>query len=201
MNTGFALPKIPSKLVLTPVLSDEEFEQLCAANSEVPLERTKEGEIIANAPAEFDKSGGNAEITYQLRTWWKKHRRGRVTDSSLGTFLPDGSSLNPDAAYITAEQMEQVNSEDLNHFLRFPPAFVIELRSKSASLRQTIEKMNNWIHNGAQLGWLVDPDSRSVFIFETGKEMRQESGNKIAGSGPVAGFVLDLDEIWSSYSV
>ena len=90
--------------------------------------------------------------------------------------------------------------EGLQHFLRFAPAFVLELRSKSDSLRQMIEKMNNWIHNGVELGWLVDPDSRSVFIFEAGKEMRQETGNKTEGSGPVSGFVLDLDEIWSSDS-
>ena len=91
--------------------------------------------------------------------------------------------------------------EDLQHFLRFAPAFVLELRSKSDSIRQTVAKMNNWIHNGVELGWLVDPDSGSVFIFEAGKEMRQETGNQIAGSGPVEGFVLNLDQVWSSYSV
>ena len=67
MSVGLELPKIPTKLVITPHLSDVEFEQLCAANADVPLERTKEGEIVVNAPAGFDSSSANAEITYQLR--------------------------------------------------------------------------------------------------------------------------------------
>jgi Uma2 family endonuclease len=201
MRTGLTLPTIPTKLIITPLLSDDEFEQLCAANSDVPLERSKDGEIVVNLLAEFDTSAGNAEITYQLRAWWKTHRRGRVTGSSLGTFLPDGSSLNPDAAYVSEEQLTRLSPEETQRFLPFAPAFVIELRSKTDSVREGRDKMGAWRRNGVELGWLVDPDSRSVFIFEAGKEMRQETGRQIAGSRPVSGFVLDLDEVWSCYSV
>lgn len=144
-------------------------------------------------------SDGNSEITRQLRNWWIQDRRGRVFDSSGGFFLPDGSMLNPDAAYVTEEQLKGLTREDRAHFLRLAPAFVIELLSLSDSLAETARKMDAWISNGVQLGWLVDPYANAVHIYEPGVVPRIETGKSVAGSGPVDGFVLDLEEIWRCY--
>ena len=105
MSATVAFPRIPDKIMIEPVLSDEEFEELCAANGNLLLERTREGVILVNAPAGSATSGGNSEINYQLMAWWRTHRRGRVFDSSIGVFLPDGSALGPDAAYATEAQV------------------------------------------------------------------------------------------------
>ena len=205
MSTGFAiplaLPKAPYRLVLDPCLSDEEFENLCFANSDVPLERTQEGVIVVNAPAGYGSGSGNAEITAQLRNWWLQHRRGRVADSSAGVFLPDGSALSPDASYITAEQTATLRADDLDHFLRFVPAFVLELRSKTDSLAELRRKMETWIENGALVGWLIDPYTRAVTIYEPGQSPRTETGQTVTGTGPVEGFALDLIEVWRSYEL
>jgi Uma2 family endonuclease len=165
------------------------------------LERTKEGTIIVNPPAGEMTSDGNSEINHQLRGWWKQHRRGRVVDSSAGFFLPDGSSLNPDAAYITQEQLKGLTEDDLRHFPHLAPAFVLELLSDSDSLNKAKDKMCSWIANGALLGWLVDPYSRTVHIYEAGKGPRLETGDRVVGTGPGAGFEMDLNEVWSCYEV
>ena len=154
-----------------------------------------------NAPAGSGSSDGNAEIVYQLRAWWKQHRRGRVYDSSAGVFLPDGSALSPDAAYITAEQASALSAEDLDHFLRFVPAFVIELLSRTDSLPKSHQKMETWLANGALLGWLIDPYKKKVYVYEPGGQDTVVSGNAISGKGPVNGFTLDLDELWRCYEV
>lgn len=186
-------------MVLEPLLSDQEFEDLCAANSDIKFERTKEGVIVVNAPAGYGTGKGNAEIIYQLKAWLRKHRRGDVIDSSTGIFLPDSSSLSPDAAYITAEQAATLTSEDEKHFLSFVPAFVLELRSETDNLFDLKTKMEKWIANGAQLAWLVDPKSRSVHVYEAGKKPRIETGDTVSGAGPVEGFILDLNEVLSNY--
>jgi Uma2 family endonuclease len=49
MNT-LEIPKLPSRVILEPPLTDEEFEQMSTANELVKLERTKEGKIIVNPP-------------------------------------------------------------------------------------------------------------------------------------------------------
>jgi len=204
INVALAIPALPRTLMLDPPLTDQQFEQLCMRNDQAQLERTKEGKIIVNALAAAGTGDANAEIITQLRMWWKQHRRGRVFDSSTGFFLPDGSSMSPDAAYITAEQAGSLRREDLDHFLNCAPAFVIELRSRNDSLAALKQKLAEWIANGAQLGWLIDPNSRTVFVleagsFERGQEPRAVKDNTIAGTGPVEGFVLDLDEVWNSY--
>jgi len=187
-------------IVLEPPLSDDEFERLCEKSDFAFLERSKEGTIIVNAPAGGMTSSGNNEISRQLGNWWIQHRRGRVFDSSGGFFLPDSSVLNPDAAYVTAKQLAGLKREDLAHFLRLAPAFVIELRSESDRLTVLAEKMEAWISNGVELGWLVDPYARQVHIYEPGTAVsRIEAGTSVAGSGPVAGFVLDLAEVWRCY--
>jgi Uma2 family endonuclease len=199
MSTILEIPKLPSSVVLDPPLTDEEFEKLCAANDLVRLERTKEGKIIVNAPAGGDTGSGNSEIITQLGVWWKQHRQGRVFDSNTGFFLPDGSSLSPDAAYATADQMRGLTKEDRKHFLRFTPAFVIELLSANDSLSDARKKMEVWSANGARLGWLVDPYSRNVLVYESDHAARVEAADKVAGTGPVAGFVLDLAAVWTLY--
>ena len=154
-----------------------------------------------NAPAGSASSDGNAEIVYQLRAWWKQHRQGRVYDSSAGVFLPDGSSMSSDAAYITAAQAATLTEEDLDHFLHFVPAFVIELRSKTDSLSKCHKKMEIWMANGARLGWLVDPYSCQVHVYEAGKESRVESEDTVAATGVADGFVLNLIEVWLSFKL
>jgi Uma2 family endonuclease len=57
--------------------------------------------------------------------------------------------------------------------------------------------MEEWIVNGAQLGWLIDADRRTVFIYRPAKlveEMRD--ADAIVGEGPVEGFRLDLVPVW-----
>jgi Uma2 family endonuclease len=199
MNAVLEIPKLPNSVVLDPPLSDEEFEELSAANELVKLERDKEGKIIVSPPAGADSGDANSEIIYQLRAWWKKHKEGRVYDSNTGFFLPDGSSLSPDAAYVTAEQMRSITKEDRKHFLRLTPAFVIELLSASDSHSRARKKMESWIANGAQVGWLIDPYNRNVLIYEPGRAVRLDKADKVAGTGPVEGFVLDLAPVWSAY--
>lgn len=154
-----------------------------------------------DAPAGGESSSGNAEITRQLSNWWIKHRRGRVFDSSGGFFLPDGSVLNPDASYITAEQSARLTRDDLAHFLRLAPAFMIELLSESDRLTTGQQKMEDWIANGVQLGWLIDPEKRQVHVYRPGMTPVVESGPQISGPGPVAGFILELEEVWRCYEV
>jgi len=199
MNTILEIPERVSSVVLDPPLTDEEFENLSASTELVKLERTKEGAIVVNAPIGADSSSGNIEVGSQLRDWWKQHRQGRDFDSNAGFFLPDGSSLSPDAAYATAEQMCGLTKEDRKHFLRLAPAFVIELLSASDSFLKAKKKMELWIANGAKLAWLIDPYRHNVLIYEPGQPVRTETADKIAGTGPVAGFVLDLAAVWSLY--
>ena len=201
MNTVLEFPKPISSVVLDPRLTDEEFEQMSMANELVTLERTREGAIIVNAPTGGDTSSGNIEISRQLANWagTRVDKKARVFGPDAGFFLPDGSMLSPDAAYVSAEQMLGLTREKRRHFLYLTPVFVIELLSASDSLAGTKRKLESWIANGALLGWLIDPYKHNVHVYEAGQTPRLETGSTVAGVGPVAGFVLDLSAVWALY--
>lgn len=191
----------PRSLVLNPPLTDAEFEALCAANDLVYFERTREGEILMQSPAGGFTSRGNAAIGAQLYSWWKTHRLGWVNDSSGGFFLPDGSMLNPDAAYVLPQKLKGLTKDDLTGFPYLCPDFIIELLSASDNVPTAQQKMERWMENGVTLGWLIDPYKKMVYVYEPGREATAVSGKTVQGSGPVEGLTLDLDELWRCYEI
>jgi Uma2 family endonuclease len=148
---------LPRVLVLDPPMSDDEFEALCLEHDNVQFERTKEGAIRINPPAGGWTSSGNFEINRQLGAWWKTHKRGRCFDSSGGFRLPDGSTLSPDASYLSEDRLRRLPKGSLRGFPHVCPDFVIELLSESDTLAALQSKMTGWIANGAEFAWLIDP--------------------------------------------
>jgi Uma2 family endonuclease len=61
--------------------------------------------------------------------------------------------------------------------------------------------MVEYMDNGAKLGWLIDPEKRSIEIYRPGSEPeRIENAGTVAGEGPVEGFVLDLRTVWDPFA-
>ena len=120
--------------------------------------------------------------------WAAATGKDLITDSSTGFVLPSGARLSPDAALISR-----------NRIMQRPmcPAFVVELLSPSDRRKTADAKMLEWIANGAELGWMIDPKKQSVSIYRPGQEPETLTGIlQLAGEGPVEGFVLDLERIW-----
>jgi Uma2 family endonuclease len=190
---------LPRSLVVDPPMTDEEFEAFCLHNDNVQVERTAEGVIRMNPPTGGETAHANFEISGQLFVWWSKHERGVASDSSGGFYLRDNSMMSPDAAYILPKTEKQIAKEKRRGFLPVCPDFVIELLSASDILADAQEKMQRWIANGAQLGWLIDPYRRQVLIYQPAAEVRAFTGKLLKGTGPVKGFNLDLARIWRYY--
>jgi hypothetical protein len=58
--------------------------------------------------------------------------------------------------------------------------------------------MELWIANGIELGWLIDGDARTVYIYSKARSVRvRRNASSVAGEGPVTGFALDLRRIWA----
>jgi Uma2 family endonuclease len=181
-------------------MTDAEFEKFCLKNDGVQVERTSEGVILMNPPTGRETASANSEINGSLFAWWRKHERGQVVaDSSGGFYLPDNSILSPDAAYISPKTLRQIACEKQTAFFPVCPDFVIELLSKSGTLAETQNKMERWIANGVQLGWLIDPYRKNVLIYRPKVKTSIFTGKTLKGRGPVSGFTLDLSRIWRYY--
>ncbi|EGJ32149.1 hypothetical protein LYNGBM3L_28940 [Moorena producens 3L] len=76
------------------------------------------------------------------------------------------------------------------------PDFVIELRSKSDSLKELQAKMQEYIDNGLRLGWLIDPQNRRVEIYRSGQKTEViDNPNELSGEAVLPGFKLKLQGI------
>lgn len=57
------------------------------------------------------------------------------------------------------------------------------------------------MEQGARLGWLIDPENKTIEIYRPGRQTEKRSGiEKLEGEGPVAGFVLDLPYVWDPFA-
>jgi Uma2 family endonuclease len=178
-------------------MSDDEFLRFCAANEPLHFEREPNGEILVMSPGGFSTSVMNSSITTVLRQWAESDGRGVATGPDGGYTLPDGSVRAPDAAWVSLEKVNALSEEQKARFAPLSPDFVIELRSPSDKLSDLQAKMEQWIANGVQVGWLIDPTEKSVTIYGPGADP-EHLANPVAiqGAGPIAGFELTLTRIW-----
>jgi Uma2 family endonuclease len=190
---------LPRMLVLDPPVSDAEFEAFCRENDGVRFERTKEGAVRMNSPAGGWTSKGNQEIARQLGNWCAEQECGSVFDSSGGFRLPDGSILSPDAAYVSEARLKALPKGAMRGFPPVCPDFVIELLSDSDSPAKIQAKMEDWMANGALLGWLIDPYRREAWVYRPGCEAERLAVEVLLGEGPVAEFTLNLARVWKCY--
>jgi Uma2 family endonuclease len=180
-------------------LSEDDFYEFCQLNRELKVERTAQGEIVIMPPTGGETGSRNSEINMQLRFWSKRDGTGAVFDSSTGFILPNGAERSPDAAWVLHTRLAQLSPESRKKFLPLCPDFVIELKSPSDRLENLQAKMEEYIQNGTQLGWLLDPDKRRIYVSVRGAPVRKvEAVISISGDPPLTGFTLDLKDVWNA---
>lgn len=178
-------------------LTDDEYYDFCAANPNRRIERTSDGKIIITPLGGAETSCRNVEITAQLGNWARCEGRGRAFGSNTEYLLPDGSALSPDASWVNRERLARLTREQKRKFPPIAPDFVIELTSPTDRLPPLRKKMEAWIANGVKLGWLLDADRRTAYIYRPRRDPEKLiEPRELKGEGPVSGFVLELAEIW-----
>lgn len=188
---------LPAKLTAPP-MTDEEFEALCSEHPDLLFEVTAEGELIVMPPANPVTGGRRRKVATQLGNWSDARTDGYVTDAATGFVLPNGARRAPDAAWTQMARIRAMDPAQLEGAWHLCPDFVIEIRSGSDRIRTLREKMQEWIDNGAQLAWLLDPETRTVEIYRPNANVQiLTDAATVAGEGPIAGFVLDLAPVWN----
>ena len=148
------------------------------------------------SPTGGKSSWRNAEITFQLKTWAKKNKKGVVFDSSGGFSLPNGAVRSPDACWVSNEQLSKLSDEELEAYPPLCPEFVIELRSATDKLKDLQEKMKEYIANGSKLGWLLDAKNKNVYVYTSEGMTKLENPETLEATGNLQGFVLEMLEVW-----
>ena len=179
------------------VMDDVAFYNLCQKHETLKIERSPQGEIEIMSPTGWETGGRNSELSRQLGNWAAKDKRGIASDSSTGYLLPNRAERSPDASWTLKERLREIPPEERRRFLPLCPDFVIELCSPSDSFASLHPKMEEYLGNGASLGWLIDPDTRKVAIYRPGKEPEVlENPAQVSGESCMKGFLLELGPVF-----
>jgi Uma2 family endonuclease len=190
--------ELPVRLRPPAPMTDDELIAFSKANKPCKVERLATGEILVMTPSGYRNNRREAYIVAELFKWAEADGRGEAVSSNAGFNLPDGSTLSPDAAWVESSRVEKLSDYEQERYLPFAPDFLIEILSQSDSLPELDAKMEQWIANGAQLGWRIDPYRATVAIYSAGAPpLIFERPEIVTGTGPVAGFELKMTRIWS----
>ena len=194
-----ALYELPLVVRLRPVLdlTEDQFFELCQINRDLRIERNAEGALLIMPPTGGETGDRDSEINMQLRIWAKRDGTGTIFSSSTGFRLPNTAVRSPDAAWMPRSRLAEIPADQQKKFIPACPDFVLELRSPSDTLRTVQDKMQEYLANGARLGWLIDPEPRHVYVYRPDASVQQlDNPDTISGDPVLPGFVLDLREIW-----
>ncbi len=180
-------------------MTEEDFYRFCRANPERRIERTSQGELIVMTPA----GGESGNIEFRLAglfwNWVEANGEGIGFSSSTSFFLPNGAERSPDLAWVARSRWDALAPDEQERFPPLCPDFVVEIRSRSDSLAALQAKMEEYLDNGARLGWLIDPSDRVVYVYRPGANVeRLENPATVSGEPVLRGFTLELGRLWDA---
>jgi Uma2 family endonuclease len=178
-------------------LTADQYERLAAANRDLRMELTADGKLIIMPPTGGISGKRNADLTYQLQAWSRQNLTGVVFDSSTEFKLPNGAFRSPDAAWVDQSRWNALTPEQQETFPPICPDFVVELRSKTDSLKELRAKMQEYMENGCRLAWLINPQDQQVEVYRLNQTVEILAAPKmLSGEDVLPGFVLDLQLIF-----
>ena len=174
-------------------LSDDQFYQLCQINEDWKLEQTAKGELIIMPPVGAISGNRESDFNGYIWLWNLQTKLGKVFSSSTVFTLPNGGKRSPDVAWIANERWESLSIKEREKFAKICPDFVIELRSRTDSLSQLQEKMQEYLNSGLRLGWLIDPQNQQIEVYRQNQPVEIVSlPTTLSGENVLPGFILEL---------
>ncbi len=177
-------------------LDDDDFFSFCQQNPDLRMERDSKKNIVFMSP--LGALSGNYEINIgkQVAVWNDLLKSGFVFSSNTGFYLDNGAMRSPDVAWIIKERWDRLPLEEKEKFPHLCPDFIIELKSKTDSLKQLKNKMNEWMKNGCRLAFLIIPEEKKAIVYRAnGTQTEKTFNEKISGEDVLPGFELDLSEL------
>jgi Uma2 family endonuclease len=178
-------------------MTEEEFFAFCQLNGKLRIERTSDGEVIIMPSAGGESGRRNLKASARLCDWAEADGTGVAFDSSTGFVLPNGAERSPDLAWVRRARWEALTQQQRERFPPLCPDFVGEIRSPSDRLTTLQEKMREYIDNGAELGWLIDPAERKVYVYRPGAQVVcLDDPDTLSGDPVLRGFTLNVRQLF-----
>jgi Uma2 family endonuclease len=177
-------------------LTDDQFNRLCSDNRDSRIELTADKQLIIMSPCGPETSWRNAKIIQRLGNWADVDNTGLLFGPDAIFSLPNGAKRSPDASWIAKRRWNRLTEAERLAITPICPDFVLELRSISDRVADLEEKMEEYVANGAKLGWLLDYIDNRAVIYRPGQQpLPIHKPEIIVGDPILKGFHFDFREI------
>lgn len=179
-----------------PLMTVKDLEKLQATLSESGNDYQLElenGRIIVMGPSDIISSEIGCILIRLLGNWVYPRRLGRVFDSAGGFIMPDSNLTAPDVSFVRASRLKQ----SVRYFGEMVPDLVVEIKSQSDRIKPIKKKLKKFLELGAQVGILIDPDTKTVTVYRLiGEPIELNNENVLTIPELFPGWELPIVELW-----
>ena len=174
-------------MVQTPVstLTLAEFLNLPETK---PASEYIDGQVLQKPMPQGKHSAIQTELAAAINSVMKARKVARSFTELRCTF--GGRSTVPDISVFTWDRICRSQNGEIANVFAIAPDWTIEVLSPDQSQTKVIKNILHCLEHGTQVGWLIDPEEQSVFVYwpdrTTGLYDRPEA------LLPVPGFAQDF---------
>jgi Uma2 family endonuclease len=154
------------------------------------------GEVIELPPPNKPHGVVCGNVSWVLGSYVRQRRKGYVASNDSGVILerdPD-TVRGPDVAlYEDAEKFADLHPK----YGEVPPRLAVEILSPNDRAGQVVRKINDYLRNGVDLVWLVNPEDRTVTVYRPDKAPYVVwEGQELTGDDVLPGLRCRLAEVF-----
>lgn len=128
-----------------------------------PASEYIEGQIIQKPMPQGKHSGIQGELVPAINAIVKTRCLGRAFPELRCTF--GGRSIVPDIAVFIWDRIPRDETGEISNTFAIAPDWTIEILSPDQSQTRVTKNVLHCLKQGTQMGWLIDPDEQTVFVY------------------------------------
>lgn len=147
------------------------------------------GKIIPKPMPQGEHSALQTDLASAINLVLKPHKLGRAFSELRCTF--GGFSIIPDVSVFQSSRIPRKENGGIANVFNIAPDWSIEILSPSQSQTKVTKNILHCLNYGTQMGWLIDPQEQSVFVYLPDQPTRVYDQSN--SSLPTPKFVQDFD--------
>jgi Uma2 family endonuclease len=134
-----------------------------------PASEYIEGQIIQKPMPKGKHSAIQGELVPAINRKVRSQRIARAFPELRCTF--GDRSIVPDIVVFTWERIPREQSGEIANTFAIAPDWTIEILSPEQSQTKVTKNIVHCLKHGTQMGWLIDPDEKTIFVYRSKQEM------------------------------
>ncbi|MFB2978631.1 Uma2 family endonuclease [Microseira sp. BLCC-F43] len=153
-----------------------------------PASEYIDGKIIQKPMPQGKHSAIQGEFVPAINGVVKSKRIARAFPELRCTF--GGRSIVPDIVVLIWSRIPRDDNGEVANIVSVAPDWTIEILSPEQNQTKVTKNILHCLKHGSQMGWLIDPDEQTVFVYRPKQET--EVFDAPDALLPVPSFALDL---------